>query len=147
MKSLQHPQMEKIATDLLKHYSWHGVAMVEFKLTNEGKPILMEVNPRFWGSINQAVQSGVDFPALLYAMAVEGDVKPVLNYRTGVKTRNVVTDTVALYQYIKKTNDPRLLKEFFSCPFSDDILSITDPLPLLSYMKKAIDEMSHSRYS
>ena len=87
-ESVRHPEMEKIAIKLLQYINWHGVAMVEFKLDKRtNKPLLLEVNPRFWGSINQAIVSGVDFPFLLYTMATEGDIKPVLNYKLGVKTR------------------------------------------------------------
>ena len=41
---------------------WHGVAMVEFKkkfLTN--KLYLMEINPKFWGSHDLAIASGINF--------------------------------------------------------------------------------------
>ena len=54
---------------VLKKLNWCGVAMVEWKIdpTNK-KPMLLEINPRFWGSLELAVRSGVDFP-LLYARA------------------------------------------------------------------------------
>ena len=84
--SVRHPEMEKIAIKLLSHFKWHGVAMVEFKLDRRNNtPYLIEVNPRFWGSINQAIASGVDFPYLLYKMTVEGDIRPILDYKLGVK--------------------------------------------------------------
>ena len=113
-ESVRHEKMEKIATDLLKHMNWHGVAMVEFKLdkTNR-KPVLIEVNPRFWGSINQAVMSGVDFPYLLYKMAVDGDVKPVLNYKLGVKTRFLLNDFRYLCAQMKtSTKRFQLIRDF-----------------------------------
>jgi predicted ATP-grasp superfamily ATP-dependent carboligase len=87
-ESVRDELMEKYATKLLKALDWHGVAMVEFRVdsrTNE--PKLMEINPRFWGSLPLAVASGVDFPYLLYKMTMDGDVKPVMNYKTGVKVR------------------------------------------------------------
>jgi predicted ATP-grasp superfamily ATP-dependent carboligase len=49
-----------------------GVAMVEFKLDrrkgNAAK--LIDVNGRFWGSLQLAILSGVDFPYYLYQLAV-----------------------------------------------------------------------------
>ena len=42
---------------------WHGVAMVEFKRDErDDTPRLMEINGRFWGSLQLAIDAGVDFP-------------------------------------------------------------------------------------
>lgn len=83
-----HPQMRDYAVTLLSALGWHGVAMVEFKLdSRDGLPKLMEINPRFWGSLQLAIDSGVDFPALLYEMEVEGDVEAVRSYAVGVRSR------------------------------------------------------------
>ncbi|MCZ7381942.1 MAG: ATP-grasp domain-containing protein [Candidatus Methanoperedens sp.] len=145
--SVKHQKMEKLAIELLKHFNWHGVAMVEFKLDSKHKnPVLMEINPRFWGSVNQAVQSGVDFPYLLYTMAMEGDVKPVLDYKVGIKTKNIFIDYIALSSYIRKTKKMGLLKEFFCLPVNDDIFSFDDPLPMLSFIRTGLNEVIHSRY-
>lgn len=54
------------AERLLKSANWHGVAMVEFRISADGIGYLMEVNPRFWGSLQLAIDSGVDFPWLLF---------------------------------------------------------------------------------
>lgn len=54
---------------LLEAINWRGVAMVEWKAAPQGgEPQLIEINPRFWGSLELAVRSGVDFPTL-YARA------------------------------------------------------------------------------
>lgn len=58
------------ARKLLKHFNWNGVAMVEFKRTPEGKFVLMEINPRLWGSLQLAIDSGRDFPVLLAEFAL-----------------------------------------------------------------------------
>lgn len=50
---------------LLKQLNWSGVAMVEFKKTHDGF-VLMEINPRLWGSLQLAISSGVDFPWLIW---------------------------------------------------------------------------------
>ena len=50
-----------------------GVAMFEFRLDRRsGRHILLEVNPRFWGSLPLAVAAGADFPALWWDLAVHG---------------------------------------------------------------------------
>jgi predicted ATP-grasp superfamily ATP-dependent carboligase len=73
---------------LLRHFDWEGVAMVEFKISEStGVPYLMEVNGRFWGSLQLAVEAGVDFPELLVAAATGERPAPVLDYRVGVRNR------------------------------------------------------------
>ena len=74
---------------LLRHFHWQGVAMVEYKLDGAtGEPYLMEVNGRFWGSLQLAVDAGVDFPALLASLS-DGSAAMVdpPAYRTGVRFR------------------------------------------------------------
>ena len=129
--SVRHAKMEKCATMLLKELNWHGVAMVEFKLDERTKePILMEINPRFWGSLNQAICAGVDFPYLLYTMATEGDVQPVFTYKIGVKTRWMLGDLRALIDYIRTDKRMEIVKDFFKFngQYYDDI-SFDDPFP------------------
>ncbi|WP_372997841.1 ATP-grasp domain-containing protein [Marinobacter sp.] len=58
--------LKQYARTLLDAANWHGVAMVEFRVTPQGDPYLMEINPRFWGSLQLAIDSGVDFPYWLY---------------------------------------------------------------------------------
>lgn len=132
--SVRHPKMEEYAVSLLKSLNWHGVVMAEFKLHSKTKkPYLIEINPRFWGSINQAIMSGVDFPYLLYTMAVDGDVKPVLSYKVGVVTRFLLNDLRAFPSYFRRSHHKlKLLKDYlsFKNKYYDDI-SIEDPIPTL----------------
>jgi len=132
--SIRHAKMEKYAITLLKELNYHGVAEVEFLLDDRTKePVLMEVNPRFWGSLNQAICSEVDFPYLLYTMAMEGDVQPVLTYKTGVKTRWMLGDCRALIDYFRTGKRMEILKDFlkFNGQYYDDI-SFGDPLPTIA---------------
>lgn len=73
---------------LLEHFAWRGVAMVEYKLdAASATPYLMEVNGRFWGSLQLAIDAGVDFPALLLAAAWGERPAPVHSFATGVRCR------------------------------------------------------------
>jgi len=82
------PQLLDHAERILEALKWHGVAMVEFKHdSRDGVTKLLEINGRFWGSLQLAVDSGVDFPYLLYRLAVDGDIDPVFTYRVGVRLR------------------------------------------------------------
>jgi len=73
---------------LLAQFDWEGVAMVEYKIESpRNTPYLMEINGRFWGSLQLAVDAGVDFPRLLVAVALDQRPEPVLTYCEGVRTR------------------------------------------------------------
>jgi predicted ATP-grasp superfamily ATP-dependent carboligase len=73
---------------LLRNFKWKGVAMVEYKIDGDsGIPYLMEINGRFWGSLQLAIDAGVDFPNLLVQLALGANPKPVTTYRTGVRSR------------------------------------------------------------
>ena len=62
--------------------------MVEYKVEAEsGTPYLMEINGRFWGSLQLAIDAGVDFPALLLQCATGEQPRPRDSYRTGIRSR------------------------------------------------------------
>lgn len=55
---------------LLDRLEWHGVAMVEFRYdVRDGDYKVMEVNPKFWGSLDLALEAGVNFPWYLCQIA------------------------------------------------------------------------------
>lgn len=54
---------------LMAELGWTGVAMVEFKESAEGVPKVVEINPKFWGSLDLAIASGMNFPAALLRLA------------------------------------------------------------------------------
>jgi len=105
------PALLSYARRLLDHLSWHGIAMVEFRVADDGTPFLMEVNTRFWGSLQLAVDAGVDFPWLLYQVVCDMRPDPVNDFRTGARLRWLLGDLDSLYltlrdrqySYLEKT--------------------------------------------
>jgi predicted ATP-grasp superfamily ATP-dependent carboligase len=85
------------ARNLLDHTGWHGVAMVEFKVSSDGTPYLMEINTRFWGSLQLAIDAGVDFPWLLYQIACNEKPDSTSDYKTGKRLRWLLGDLDNLY--------------------------------------------------
>lgn len=55
-KSIENTDLAKTAYTLLKALNWKGIAMVEFK-----GDYLIEINPRFWGSMPLLFVAGSDF--------------------------------------------------------------------------------------
>ena len=73
---------------LLDRIGWFGPAMVEYKVDETtGTPYLMEINARYWGSLQLAADAGVDFPRLHLDLAEGTDVGPVPAYQLGVRSR------------------------------------------------------------
>lgn len=69
-ESFYDPRLKEAGIRLLDAMSWHGVAMVEFRYDlAEQKYTLLEVNPKFWGSLDLALAAGADFPRYLCEMA------------------------------------------------------------------------------
>lgn len=81
------PRLQEPAAALLAEMQWHGPAMVEFRDDGVHPPWLMEVNGRFWGSLELAVQSGVDFPRMWLDILAEQQVSFEQDYRTDVTLR------------------------------------------------------------
>lgn len=87
-ESIQPPEDALIAAvRLVTAVGLQGVCEVEFRRDAAGRPLLMEINPRLAGTIENAVQAGVDFPLMIWRWATGLDVAPVTEYRTGVRTR------------------------------------------------------------
>jgi protein-tyrosine-phosphatase/predicted ATP-grasp superfamily ATP-dependent carboligase len=113
------------ATSLLSALEWHGVAMVEFKVTPGDEAYLMEINPRLWGSLALAIDCGVNFPIGLLYLATEQPLPPQPKYRTGYYTRNIYRDIEWLKANWKADHsDPLLLTK----PIIPSILGWLRPL-------------------
>ena len=144
------PKLLEDAERVLEALKWHGVAMVEFKRdARDGVSKLLEINGRFWGSLQLAVDAGVDFPHLLYRLALDGDVEPVFTYRLGVRLRWWLGDVDCLLLRLREPGGvaPRLtaVQEFLRPAgrmARGEILRPDDPAPaaveLAQYLRDAL---------
>jgi predicted ATP-grasp superfamily ATP-dependent carboligase len=128
---------------LLDHFGWRGVAMVEFKVDDStGTPYLMEINGRFWGSLQLAITAGVDFPSLLIAIAAGEQPLSVADYRVGLRNRWLWGDVdhliARLFRSAAESELPagspgrgRVRLDFLRWRSSDhnEVLRLNDPRP------------------
>jgi len=132
-EGVEHPQIMELGLSLLKSLNWVGVGMVEFKVDpRDGIPKLMEVNPRFWGSLQLAIVSGIDFPYLILRMARKERFEPILCYEVGKRCRWLLLGDIQHFL----SNPQRFhlrpsFFNFFDTNTSYDIISKDDLLPLL----------------
>jgi len=131
---------------LLEHFGWQGVAMVEYKVDEgTGTPVLMEINGRFWGSLQLAVDAGVDFPRLLLECAEGRPPAAPAAYAAGIRLRWWWGDVDQLLQRLRRSREQlglptgspgrlQSLLEFlnvFRAGDRNEILRLDDPLPFL----------------
>ena len=149
--------MVEATLKLLQRVKWHGVAMVEFKVDAASqRPLLMEINGRFWGSLQLAVDAGVNFPFLLLTMAMgQCERVPENGYRVGVKSRWLLGDLDQLSMRMRKSDRALNLPpgapskfqtllsfcRFFERDMFYEVEQIDDPAPsrfeIMRYLKLA----------
>ena len=102
------PVLFGYAAAILGRMQWTGLAMVEFKLTQDG-PRLMEVNGRPWGSLPLAVACGIDFPAAMAHLLTRRGAPPVpTTYPIGVRQRSLELELAWIAAAVRRHDDSRL---------------------------------------
>ena len=137
------PKLLAYSESLLREIDWFGVAMVEFRKNPEtGEAWLMEINGRFWGSLELAVSSGIDYPYHLVMLTLGRDVDEDIEYKIGHRCRDIRGEFEHLYLYIFKNPGGRpsfkdaagniidTMKPF-KRDTSNFIFSWKDPVPFL----------------
>ncbi|MBC7804340.1 MAG: ATP-grasp domain-containing protein [Candidatus Parcubacteria bacterium] len=62
MRFLDHPVVLELGRTLVRETGYHGVMHLDMRIDErDGKVLFIESNPRFWGSLNYSVWSGVNF--------------------------------------------------------------------------------------
>ena len=106
---------------------YNGVAMVEFKqATRDGEYYIIEVNPKFWGSLDLAIHSGVDFPWLLYCQLAGIDT----DYTAGDYRDNQIFRWISmdLAHSVQARRLGQFARDFFNPRIADDT-NWRDPVP------------------
>jgi len=145
VETVNEPGLVKFAEKLLKSLNFVGVADIDLVIdTRDKQPKLMEINPRFWGSLQVAINAGVDFPNLLYTMLKDGDIDKSLSYKTGIRCRYMLYNDLMSLITLMQSNYPaenkrETLKDFFIIPKDEGyyVYSYDDIMPFfeLTYIK------------
>lgn len=137
---------KKYSSNLLKQLKFKGIAEVEYILNENNEPLLLEVNPRIWMHLKHAIDSGVDFPFLLYNLATHNTVKPLNSYKSGVKYRWVFP-----FEILWLLNAPNKLKglkefiNFWEKDLSLGVFSFKDPFPVIGVISQSLYFLSDSK--
>jgi len=166
-ESIWDDRLVDYAIRLLKALNWRGVAMVEFKGSLDGSVYLMEINPRFWGSLPLSVLSGCDIPYAIYRAAsgelyeerasdesgelpggFNGDAVRIYKcgYRPGTRMRFLFQDLLSLPGYMRiKKNKLKFLLQFtgqlLDPRIKDGVFELRDWRPSLAYIRQAVRKL------
>lgn len=100
---------------VVEYIGWNGVAMLEFKV-QDGVPYIMEINGRFWGSLEVGIKSGFNFPELLIDLHFNNISKQNPPYRD-IQVRNLLADTsLHLFELLNSRRFKFFFAWFFSLP-------------------------------
>ena len=85
-ESFYDSTLKGISLRLLDALNWHGVVMVEYRRdSRDGTYKLLEINPKFWGSLDLPLAAGVDFPQYLCQMACGEDLAYSEDYDKAIR--------------------------------------------------------------
>ena len=134
-ESIYDPKLKEYGLKLLDALEWHGVANIEFKLDKKDKQFkLMEINPKFWASVEVASRSGIDFPYLLCQMASGVQLEYSEEYDRNVKfhwlyreTEHAMQKPNAIPRIIADTFDPKVRSDIQLNDFAPHILQFALP--------------------
>jgi len=138
-ETVERPELLEPAFALLRELRWHGPSQVEFLVDAEGRAFLIEVNGRFWGTLDLAIAAGIDFPSLTCRLAADGDVSSAFDYSSGMGFRWPVplgwlqaTSSGHLAANLWRFLVPRTLLGRGSVTDLRSDLRISDPVPHLA---------------
>lgn len=85
-ESIYYEQLRDYSLRLLNELNWHGAVHVEFKLDHTDNELkLMEINPKFWASLDMVLTAGVNFPLYLYQISKGVELDYSEEYDRGLK--------------------------------------------------------------
>ncbi|MGC9780901.1 MAG: ATP-grasp domain-containing protein [Candidatus Heimdallarchaeota archaeon] len=128
--TVNDPQTARHAANLMKALNWHGVGMAEFKRDVNGVPKLIEINPKFWGTSEVSIAAEMNFPYMLYKLAMDGDIKPKFSFLYPKRFGWPVP--MGVKQIMESDTPIESLKEYlklFTEANSHDIRLLSDPKP------------------
>ena len=79
------PVMMEYARRILASVSWNGVALFDFMKTRAGEYVLLEINPKFWGTTGLTIEAGLNVAQDLVDLFVRNHaVEPKHGYEVGL---------------------------------------------------------------
>lgn len=145
------PEIKEMSRLLMDELGWHGPAAVEWiKDERNGSYTLIEINPRFWGTLELSMDAGIDFADLTVRMLEGEELEEHFDYSVGVRHRWAFSEELRSVSHDKKNRLARI-KEYLNpkdlldqkCHFS---ARLSDPAPDLFRVIEALTWAGTGRY-
>jgi predicted ATP-grasp superfamily ATP-dependent carboligase len=117
-KSYKNDKLKEYGKTVLDKLKWNGVAMVEFKEVSQDEYVIMEINPKYWGSTELALASGANFPTQMVRTFMKEDIvikdKSQETYIWPLKgyISNLIAKPSLIISFIKDIFDPSVQNNF-----------------------------------
>jgi predicted ATP-grasp superfamily ATP-dependent carboligase len=147
-ESLHDARLEAYGRRMLDALHWHGVAMVEFRCdSRDGDYKLMEINPKFWGSLDLALAAGADFPGDLCRMS-RGEALPFVDeYQRNLRYQWPLSGSGDLFHLFTRPQSIFSVARDFLDPRVKSNLWIGDPSPNFSEVQSLASQLLRLRRS
>jgi len=115
--SVENKIVQKEAINMFTKLEWHDPANVHY-ITDKGIPKMIEINPRLWATVESSINAGLDFPYILYKMAL-GEKYTIPRSIPKKEFRWILFGE--LFYLINTKNKIKVLKDYFRKPSGSDI--------------------------
>lgn len=124
---VHHPGVLDVATKLVSALKWNGIAHIDTRIRSSDSSIdVIEINTRFWGSLEGSLYAGVNFPYIA-CLASLGKTFPMPEYHDS----RYMSAFTAVRRMMKRKPVVHLFKE-------TNLLShLRDPLPVIMRLARS----------
>jgi predicted ATP-grasp superfamily ATP-dependent carboligase len=134
----KNDSVKALAEQVLESLSWSGPSQIEFKYDERDKKYkLIEINSKFWGTLDLSIRSGVNFPLLLRNFVLDNS-RTSMDYRENNYYFFLFPQAVSAgLQRIQKFGFKSLkINKKISKRFYD--IDLSDPLPMIFRIFKTL---------
>lgn len=141
------PDLEEYAARMVRETGYTGLAMFEFKEGADGRPRLLEINPRVWGTFPLTRASGSGIPLLWHTLSwnrgnpEKAKPLPAAPPFRDCKMQFGASDLMAGLGYLKRGQPGRALGalgDFLNPAVKDGLWEWGDPKPGLMYYRSLL---------
>jgi predicted ATP-grasp superfamily ATP-dependent carboligase len=137
-------ELERRVARLLAELEWNGMFNLQF-LEHDGRPLLMDLNPRPYQSLALASAAGVNLPAIWVDLLL-GRSPRVPDYEFGVRWRYARDDLLALIAAARSGRWRFAARGLLPHPNTvDAVRSWRDPLPIVSVARQDLRRLWRRR--
>lgn len=131
-------RLESQVADLLQRIGWSGLFQAQFLGAPDGRRLLIDFNPRAYGSLALALRAGMNLPALWASRVLGAPLAPT-DYRSGVRYRLEHNDLRAITRTLRDRDIRAALEALTPRPrTAHAVFSLRDPKPLLTTAEKLL---------